>query len=832
MITEKDNIKTSNVPILDEMVFNLKKLALGCVIKDQTKADANETVDIERNANMYISCVLNQANYRLFKYKQADFEAVGLWDQKLINECLVDSSKIPLNYVNKLTELKTKEFLDNYEEENPYYRMLNGLPPIGEEGLILTEDMIPTGYKGLSVGSYIHELPDTQIDILHSTGIIDSLVEADPSLEYLKHTGSKKISIFNARYSEDFQLLYAPDDVPTVVLNRFKTKMESNRVYTLKCIYNNAFKIGSEDHYDQFIRIFILIQTMIDMIVEIPDMLLKREVFDRRTIQLIFENNGVDYFPEIPYRYQIAMVRNLNKLIKYKSTTKCVVDICSLFGFDNIQLFKYYLLRDRRVDPNTQDYVFATKEQYNYETDQYETVEDFDSEYELKFLKVPIDGIADDYMRDKSLIKSYDDITLDDKYWDGDLTHDDVRKSIVEFEFNCIESKYRSIDTVYSLTELMFQTCYFFNMIFDDVLVEENLTIKVPEIASVGTFKFTDVIVYMFALMYEYNGIEDTIMDTQSKILAVKGFNFKADLAKLSAYVEEKGYTLEELGCDFQIPEGSILTYKQMMSIFTNNKKVYDHIIHELFTANNKDIYDIYYKLYDSLMLTDLTLNYFRDSKGNLAPTYTDFLSDRDSILYNSILSIRKLETESVKKQKITDIIDACVYAIEDYLELDEYKLIFNFFPGVGTEAVRKYLYNVINFFKSYKVQYESINVVYIFDDKLDNKINIIDRILIEHDLTKADVVHALSKIYIWGLLNPQDPVNIRDTIFIDFVNWIDKYYYEKMSFKEYLNTISNTNKSDIASFIEILDMDSALTKTENIFTKLDEIIISEQLSN
>mgnify|MGYP003516827382 FL=1 len=154
------------------------------------------------------------------------------------------------------------------------------------------------------------------------------------------------------------------------------------------------------------------------------------------------------------------------------------------------------------------------------------------------------------------------------------------------------------------------------------------------------------------------------------------------------------------------------------------------------------------------------------------------------------------------------------------------------FFPGVGTEAVRKYLYNVINFFKSYKVQYESINVVYIFDDKLDNKINIIDRILIEHDLTKADVVHALSKIYIWGLLNPQDPVNIRDTIFIDFVNWIDKYYYEKMSFKEYLNTISNTNKSDIASFIEILDMDSALTKTENIFTKLDEIIISEQLSN
>ena len=58
--------------------------------------------------------------------------------------------------------------------------------------------------------------------------------------------------------------------------------------------------------------------------------------------EYIFESNGVKYFKDIPLRYQIALVKNLNKLIKFKSTDKCIVDIISLFGFRNINAFKYY----------------------------------------------------------------------------------------------------------------------------------------------------------------------------------------------------------------------------------------------------------------------------------------------------------------------------------------------------------------------------------------------------------------------------------------------------------------------------------------------------------
>ena len=77
----------------------------------------------------------------------------------------------------------------------------------------------------------------------------------------------------------------------------------------------------------------------------------------------IFESNGVKYFDDIPLKYQIALVKNLNKLIKFKSTDKCIVDIISIFGINNIEVFKYYIMKDRYLNkPNDLDYYNNKKE--------------------------------------------------------------------------------------------------------------------------------------------------------------------------------------------------------------------------------------------------------------------------------------------------------------------------------------------------------------------------------------------------------------------------------------------------------------------------------------
>ena len=105
-------------------------------------------------------------------------------------------------------------------------------------------------------------------------------------------------------------------------------------------IYSQAYKFQS-DYYDRFIMIMIIIQSFIDMIELSPEYIIQRELFDLRTIQYVFESQGVEFFPDIPLKYQKRLVKNLNTLIKYKSCDKNLLDIVSLFGFDNIELFKY-----------------------------------------------------------------------------------------------------------------------------------------------------------------------------------------------------------------------------------------------------------------------------------------------------------------------------------------------------------------------------------------------------------------------------------------------------------------------------------------------------------
>ena len=81
-----------------------------------------------------------------------------------------------------------------------------------------------------------------------------------------------------------------------------------------------------------------------DLVTGIPDYIINRDVFDARCIKYLFESFGIPYYSEIPIKYQQAMLKNLNRLIKYKSSTKNMVDICNLFGFSDAKVFNYYLM--------------------------------------------------------------------------------------------------------------------------------------------------------------------------------------------------------------------------------------------------------------------------------------------------------------------------------------------------------------------------------------------------------------------------------------------------------------------------------------------------------
>src|SRR5574344_984306 len=742
-----NKIITNNVPLLDEMIYYMKRLSTECVVKNEALANVNETVESIRNYARYEECIENRTKFEVFDYTQDDFRYImeDRYNTALVSQWMDDYSKIPSNYKISLLKNKIQYYLNNYNELNNYYRMLNGKPDIGDEGITLSKEFIELRTNRLSdeegeIEKYtnkpLHELGSYEINALEVFGIIGDLITMYPDKKYLNYLGMKSLDIYKTRNCTNFSLLYIPEDIPNAILGRFKNNYSKNRVYTLKTVYNDAFKLGS-NYYDNFIQLFIMTQTIIDTISEIPDIIINKDFFDIRTVRLMFKCYGIDTFDGIPIKYQISMIKNLNTLLKYKSTTRNIVDICSLFGFNNLEVFKYYMLKDRRKDKDG-NFIFEYKDVID-EIDIIYKEEDIDKEYELKFIKDPIQNNLDDYIADSRYSVNYDQMTLSDKYWDGEQDHEYVKKQILDLEFNYLETKYISIDTVYDLTRMTYQLCYYYNMIFDKNVKFNLLRLSIPQLNSGTTFLLTDVICFLFSLMYEYQGIDDKITNpSQSAVLSILGFNFKANMATISQYILEKGYTSEDLGIsEFQIPTTSPTSFKQLVYIFTKNTEIYDHIIKEMRTADNKEIYDIYKYLYDSLMITELSMDFFKIKKDNgsitLATSYTEYLSYKDPILYKKLIELQRLDSSADKQQFISDTIDNVLYALQEYLDGNEFEYIYSIYPTVSADAIKDYIYRVIDFFKSYKIQIYNVSTVYKFDDRLNNRVNVIDKVHIDH---------------------------------------------------------------------------------------------------
>lgn len=802
-------IITNNIPLLDEMNYYLKKIALNCIIKNKDEGDKYETTESAFNFGAYVECLQGRGTFHLFKYTAKDYAYInnlnipGLYCTKQdIELYLEDPYSVPKNIQDILAPIKVNDILNNYVELNDYYRILAGLPPLNDRGPLITQSDIVSEdiYNKINLGDgkYTDELSSYEIALLQNFGIIDYLLEKYPQYKYLNYLGERSIDPYISRRAPNFGILYLPTDIETIVSTKFKEKYEKNRVYVLKTIYSEAYKYGS-DYYDRFIQMFILIETMVDMIVEIPEMIIKGEFFDMRTVELIFKSNGVDTFKGIPFKYQLAMCRNLNQLIKFKSTSKGIVDICSIFGFDNVQVFNYYILKERKIDEDG-NYIFLDKDVTD-EDDNIYTVEDIAGEYELKFVKVPIGGSMDDTINSSEQIptEDYDEVTLADKYWDGDMEHQAVKEGILNMEFNYLKSKYLSIDTLVSMTDLAFEMVYFYNMILDNHLYEADLEMNVPCINGIVKFKFIDVICYLFALMHDYNKTTDRVMDTVSKGMYIKGFNFKADMSTLASYIKEKGYTMEDLGIsDFQTPD-HVLTFDQMMAVFTKNANIYKHVVHELVNADNKQIYDIYKKIYDSLMINKLSDEFFTMSDGRIASTYTEFLKDKDILLYKSLMNIRNIDDESIREQKIIDMINNTIYYLEEYINSDEYKFLFSNLPSRTVDSMNEYLYRVIDFFKSYKVQIDKINTIYIFDDQLENKMTIIDDVIISHFLERDTVCEMNDMMLRKSILNYIESFEFKDRIFIDVETWIDKFLSTNIITKEeFINRVYTTKRDKL----------------------------------
>ena len=258
---------------------------------------------------------------------------------------------------------------------------------------------------------------------------------------------------------------------------------------------------------------------------------------------------------------------------------------------------------------------------------------------------------------------------------------------------------------------------------------------------------------------------------------------------------------MEQLGIDkFKIPETSLLTYNQLLDLFTNNLKVRDHLIEQMMNADNKYIYDLYKKAYDALMISEYSDKFFTLPDGTIADTYYDYLVSRDSTLAASIESIRAINDDSSKREVISEYISQIIYALEEYINGDSYKYLFAGIPTVSGDAMKKYVSKVINFFKSYKVTILDINTIYVFNDKYENLARAIDKMEMTMTMKGNDFVGVQDKmsIIMKMILSNKDSI-YKDKVYIDIDRIIDIIINDKYSIEDTVrfayNMIANENQ-------------------------------------
>lgn len=781
MSFEIDKIYTDN-PYVDEMVYYTKLMGIDTVLKMQDIADKNEDLESLKRAELYISCIENTVTFNMFdSYTETALISGGVTDPTTLTKSLLNKNNIPISKRDSVLKAMKAEYIENYEELNTYYRMLHGLPAIGVKDYV--EDWIAPDGISIDLSKPIHEMTQAEVTILDKYGVLDKMINEDPvNREYMRHLGKKSIDYYTARRANRFDALYIPTINSESIQKMYKDRLDANKFYVLRTIYSEAYKYDS-DYYDNFIAILIVIITMVDIISRVQEFIARKEIFDIRSVQYIFKSYGVPFFENIPLKYQIAMVKNLHTLLKYKSTSKCMVDICSLFGFSNIKIFKYYILRDRKIDLSTGEYL----ERFNEDG-----TEDIDSEYELKFLKLPLEDDVDEYIGKGTNYIDYDEITEMDPKWDGGLDHDQVKSDILKNEFNINRTKYISIDTINEIAKMSAQQSYFFNFLYDNVEMEDMVKVRIPYIDPSAEFKLADIFTLLTSLSYQYNGIKDTIMDTQSKVLYVNGFNFKADLATLAEEIGPKivngilidaGSTIharEQLS-NFEVPTSPIPSFNEMMNIFINNMKVRDELIKGMQEADNLKVYKVYEKLYNALMTVELTMDHFknpetgdfyRDADGDA--TYSEYLKHEDPSLYSILLDIENFDDEASKNQYIGNLIDSVVYALEEYIDSNEFSALFSNLPIMSSEAVKQYIATVINFYKSYKVDFLGLNTLYILDDKNEGYIRLIDDLLFNRYYDKNEFLSVVDRIADSMVdMTKEEKMELKEKIYRS-TNWIE----------------------------------------------------------
>lgn len=674
------------------------------VIKYSNVAASMETIESRKNGDQYVAAVLKSDKFTSYiSYGYDVLVAAGLnpVDAAI---CMYNRDKIPKEKRQKVLEEQRKYIIENYEEQNNYYRMLCGLPDMDDVYQIWLPYEVYLKYNITPMA--VHLIDHNKLLILESMGELQPIIDENPDVKYLRHLGVKRIDPSASRLADNFQVLYFPKlDGGDVFYKDFMNTYEECREYFLTVIYNQ-YHSGRYQHYDQCLAFDILIMTIGKIIPKSMQRYVEREFYDVDTVRIFLESYGIKYNSIFTLAQLKLIAKNLNMLLKSKSSDKVFLDILELLGYSNFNIMKYYLIKQQRFDEEGKP-IFVYKTEQDENGNDIEVL-DRSKMFDHFFVKAEI-GTYDvqDAMHDAVNRLEYRDVVTEDEYWIEDKTLVD---KLNEAEFNYIETKYMDITVIYRMHAILFETIYLTRMVLDKRDETQAIMVSLPSITGKQIPLF-DVFILLICELCKYYHVEPDLLKSPSKILHILGYNFKADFDAIKAEIANRPDLDDRL--IRYIKNTFFTTPSDVNNLYVNVKELESLLVKLRNEADNHDTYSAYDKLYRTLMWTELNNDIYRLPDGTIPDKFTEYLEVCNPDLYVYLETL-------IDNNAVSRSIDYITAKLSNMFTDTKYLQYIKILDTNHLEAIQK----LLCFFKSYTVMMKDISMILLLDSRYYNMIH------------------------------------------------------------------------------------------------------------
>lgn len=507
-----------------------------------------------------------------------------------------------------------------------------------------------------------------------------------------------EIAPYISRLAKDLDIIYQPEKM--ILTHSYLYYYRTIYKQCLQSFYTTSYSsaMASKDNYREFCLLSINLMTFLQLLNRWLENPYDINLMTERQIDRFMISFGISFFTGLPFKYKQIVARNLNRLIINKGTDKVVIDILELFGFAEINISKYYLIRQAVT---RQDTINGKHDYREVDT------------HDVYFLSHNINLPSLNYAIKHNLYTKhlYEQLTSSDDYWQ--ISKDEVKK----LDFDYVETKYFSIDTGFNLNAEVMNTTLIVNLlkrIRSEYETKEKLEVLSNIISETRPSKLEDIIITLQILMCEYQGLEDII---QYDLVGIaKTYEFaKYDPINVNINLMKDIPKIKDIN-DIELVDLRTITRfdePEILKIHTQNSKVKKNLEELISNESNYQDYKKIRAAHNAKFYQKINYDIFNSHK-----TLTSYLKTRNEDLYNIVENIKGNQQPGEKVKTIQNMITSLTDIIASTLQN------FSIFLGATSlDILVSYMRTTILAFKSFTTSLLDLNVFIIMKESYETRV-------------------------------------------------------------------------------------------------------------